>query len=171
MVKPLSFKGDKKPKKRKHAKLEDDEDQSAALTSTSQTPANDAAAEDDSWVSAEAATDLAGPTIVALPTTPATCLACDANGSVFSSPIENIAEGDSATAEPHDVRQVWVANRVAGTEWISFKGHHGKFVSTQPLRSHSISAIDLQQRRKADLMRTEADVTCTDIWALISLAF
>lgn len=42
------------------------------------------------------------------------------------SELENLIEGDPATAEPHDVRQVWVATKVAGSEGVSFKGHHGR---------------------------------------------
>ena len=121
MLKPLAFKGDKRPKKRKGLhKGEDDNNETAA--------ADHGAAEnidDDSWVTAEAATDVTGPIIVALPSTEPTCIACDVNGKVFTSELENLIEGDLATAEPHDVQQVWVANRVAGTEEITLKGHHG----------------------------------------------
>jgi len=129
MVKPLAFKGDKKSKKRKHTTTHQDgeEPSSTALTTTQPNPAS--TDEDDSWVTAEAPTDVTGPIIFALPSSPPTCIACDANGKVFASELENIVEGDLATAEPHDVRQVWVANKVAGTESISFKGHHGRSVS------------------------------------------
>ena len=133
MVKPLTFKGDKKSKKRKapHADTGDKfgngkvGSESQALTEHNATTEAD---EDDSWVTAEAATDVTGPIIITLPSNPPTCLSCDANGKIFSSELENIVEGDSATAEPHDVRQVWIANRVAGTEEISLKGHHGRSV-------------------------------------------
>ena len=124
MVKPLAFKGDKKSKKRK-IKAEDNDHEPSQALATVQQPTS-ITEDDDSWVTAEAPTDITGPIIFALPTTPPTCIACDANGKVFTSEIENIVEGDSNTAEPHDVRQVWVANRVAGTEYISFKGHHGR---------------------------------------------
>ena len=128
MVKPLSFKGDKKSKKRK-APTVDDEDpdikpKKALVLADQASTSND----DDSWVTAEAAADITGPIIFALPSDPPSCIACDATGKVFASGLENIVEGDLATAEPHDVRQVWVANKVAGTENISFKGHHGRFV-------------------------------------------
>ena len=135
MVKPLSFKGDKKSKKRKHHSIEDGQDSkndsSSALTTTTTTTTTTktltAVEEDDvSWVTAEAVTDITGPIIIALPSVPPTCIACDANGKVFLSAIENIIEGDLATSEPHDVRQVWVASRVAGTEYFNFKGHHGR---------------------------------------------
>lgn len=123
MVKPLTFKGEKKSKKRKHASTQDIERNSAALTSTSHAGAS--VEEDDSWVTAEAPSDITGPIIFALPSTPPTCIATDANGKIFTSALENIIEGDLSTAEPHDMRQVWIANRVAGTEYTSFKGHHG----------------------------------------------
>lgn len=125
MVKPLVFKGDKKSKKRKHDKPETAdlkiETSINLIPSTQPVPVTH---EDDSWVTAELATDMTGPVIIILPTASASCIACDANGKVFTSEIKNIIEGDVATAEPHDVRQVWVANRVVGTEYASFKGHH-----------------------------------------------
>ncbi|KAL9138050.1 MAG: hypothetical protein Q9175_000748 [Cornicularia normoerica] len=130
MVKPLAFKGDKKSKKRKtphpanSLTLEDGDTKALAIHNMTTE-----AEEDDSWVTAEAATDVTGPIIFALPSGRPTCIACDANGKVFTSELENIFEGDLATAEPHDVRQVWVASRVAGTNEISFKGHHGRYLS------------------------------------------
>jgi len=130
MVKPLAFKGDKKSKKRKQTpydRPDAEEPQSKALPTTA--PETSTTDDDDSWVTAEAPSDITGPIIFALPSTPPTCIACDANGKVFTSALENLVEGDLATAEPHDVRQVWIANRVAGTENISFKGHHGRYLS------------------------------------------
>jgi protein FRG1 len=131
MVKPLSFKGDKKSKKRKRtvdtAEKFGDPDASAEDSKALSKPDGDPTAEDDdSWVTAEAVGDLVGPVVFVLPSEPPTCIACDTNGKVFASPLENIINGDPSTAEPHDVRQVWVANRVAGTESFSFKGHHAK---------------------------------------------
>ena len=127
MVKPLSFKGDKKSKKRKRPITGAHDEQ---ITNNETTllirPPQEEVDDDDSWVTAEAAVDISGPIIIALPSDDPTCLACDANGKVFTSLLENIVEGDLATAEPHDVRQVWVANRVAGVEGFSFKGHHGR---------------------------------------------
>lgn len=128
MVKPLSFKGDKKVKKRKRVDTEEkfgDADGSKSKELTKPV-AEEQNVEDDSWVTAEATGDVVGPVVFVLPSEPPTCIACDTNGKVFASPLENIIDNDPATAEPHDVRQVWVANRVAGTETFSFKGHHGK---------------------------------------------
>jgi protein FRG1 len=131
MVKPLSFKGDKKSKKRKRTvdtaeKFGDPEASASNSLALSKPDKDPAAMDDDSWVTAEAVGDLVGPVVFVLPSDPPTCIACDTNGKVFASPLENIIDGDPATAEPHDVRQVWVANRVAGTESLTFKGHHAK---------------------------------------------
>ena len=138
MPKPLSFKGDAplKNRKRKHAA------QDASVAGEAQ-PASLPIEDDDSWVVADAASDLAGPVLLILPPphpTPhlskeersafVTCVACDANGDVFASTLENVPDDadPGAVAEPHDVRQVWVASRVAGTGEgvVSLKGHHGK---------------------------------------------
>lgn len=129
MVKPLTFKGDKKTKKRKRVDAEEkfgigESSTSKELTTTK--TEEDPAVDDDSWVTAEATGDVVGPIVLVLPSEPPSCIACDAGGKVFPSQLENIIDNDPATAEPHDVRQVWIANRVAGTETFSFKGHHGK---------------------------------------------
>lgn len=127
MVKALSFKGDKKPKKRKRVDTEEKFGDTSTGQELTKAP-EDQAEDDDSWVTAEAAADVVGPILIVLPSEPPTCIASDSNGKVFASHLENIVDGNPATAEPHDVRQVWVANRVAGTETFSFKGHHGKYV-------------------------------------------
>lgn len=126
MVKPLSFKGDKKVKKRKRVDTEEKfGDESSRELAKAEEPQP---VDDDSWVTAEATGDVVGPIIIVLPSEPPTCVACDTTGKVFASPLENMIDDNPSTAEPHDVRQVWVANRVAGTETFSFKGHHGKYV-------------------------------------------
>ncbi|KAK0748287.1 FRG1-like family-domain-containing protein [Apiosordaria backusii] len=135
MVKALTFKGDKKPKKRKRtteasgsADKNDDDDRQLKVAKASAED-GDNNTDDDSWVSADVATDISGPIMFVLPTEPPTALACDAIGKVFTLPIENIIDNNPITAEPHDVRQVWVANRIVGTEHFRFKGHHGKYLS------------------------------------------
>lgn len=136
MVKPLSFKGDK-PKKRKRtrATADDGDDGSAGSASASKqlrkgpgAAAEEEPADDDTWVAADAPSDVSGPIMFVLPTDKPAALACDASGKVFTIPIENIVDANPTTAEPHDVRQVWVANRIAGTEHFRFKGHHGRYV-------------------------------------------
>ncbi|MCJ1265203.1 hypothetical protein MMC22_005078 [Lobaria immixta] len=129
MVKPLQFKGEKKSRKRKVT----DTDEVIPSNDDSNYPAvsnpTGSGREDDSWVTAEAPADIIGPIIFALPSQEPCCLACDSNGKVFASRIVNFVGEDLATAEPHDVRQVWVACRIAGTESISFKGYHGGYLS------------------------------------------
>ncbi|CAK7232974.1 hypothetical protein SCUCBS95973_008439 [Sporothrix curviconia] len=132
MVKPLTFKGDKKVKKRKRRDREPSEE--ARKRKALQVAGDETVADDDTWVSAESLGDVAGPVLLVLPGTEGsaaskpTALACDATGKVFAMPIENMVDDYPATAEPHDVRQVWVASRVAGTENVLFKGHHGKYL-------------------------------------------
>ncbi|KAK3899826.1 FRG1-like family-domain-containing protein [Staphylotrichum tortipilum] len=145
MVKPLTFKGDKKPKKRKRADAADGgpsqgdtdnpERQLKAPKPSTSAAANDdeAATEDDTWVSADAVSDISGPILIVLPSDPPTALACDAAGKVFAHPIENIVDANPATAEPHDVRQVWVANKIIGTDDFRIKGHHGKYLSADKI--------------------------------------
>lgn len=137
MVKALTFKGDKKPKKRKRTggdsgKADDDDNRQLKTAKPSTETDADADADDDSWVSADVTADISGPIMFVLPTEPPTALACDAIGKVFTLPIENIIDNNPITAEPHDVRQVWVANRIVGTEHFRFKGHHGKSVTPSP---------------------------------------
>ncbi len=126
MVKPLSFKGDKKTKKRKRPDAgeratDDAGDQQLKVAKVEEDPESD-----DSWVSADVVGDVSGPIMFVLPSEPPTALACDATGRVFGVPIENIIDDNPSTAEPHDVRQVWVANKIAGTDHYRLKGAHGK---------------------------------------------
>jgi len=137
MVKALTFKGDKKTKKRKRVDVtekygEDAESSTKGKEIAKAAEVSEGPVDDDSWVTAEGAGDLVGPVIFVLPSDVPSCLACDTTGKVFASPLENIIESDPATAEPHDVRQVWVANRIVGTENFTFKGHHGRLVSLGP---------------------------------------
>lgn len=144
MVKPLTFKGEKKPKKRKRAAETGDDAADdngephikSSKASKEEDPENPD--DDDGWVSAEVVTDLVGPVMFVLPSEPPTALACDANGKVFALPIENIIDGNPATSEPHDVRQVWVANRIVGTEHYRFKGHHGKYILSSTSKKSNI---------------------------------
>ena len=132
MVKALHFKGDKKPKKRKRADADPDAGPSDERTgkelkaAAASTVDDDAAEHDDSWVSADVVSDVVGPVMFVLPSDKPSALACDANGKVFTIPIENIVDDNPATAEPHDVRQVWIAGKIVGTENYRFKGHQGK---------------------------------------------
>ncbi|KAK4895345.1 hypothetical protein LTR27_006688 [Elasticomyces elasticus] len=123
MPKALAFKGDKpKPKKRKRA-AEDDESKQV----TPQQP--EISTDDDAWLSALTTADISGPILLVLPTIPPTSLSTDALGAVFAQKIENLVEGLPDSAEPHDVRQVWVATRVVGSEdKFTFKGSAGRYL-------------------------------------------
>ncbi|KAF4632481.1 hypothetical protein G7Y89_g5643 [Cudoniella acicularis] len=131
MVKALTFKGDKKTKKRKRVDVAEKfgEGEASAGKEIASVKIGDAApVDDDSWVTAEGAGDVVGPIIFVLPSDTPSCMACDTTGKVFASPLENIIDNDPSTAEPHDVRQVWVANKIVGTDTYTFKGHHGKYL-------------------------------------------
>ncbi|KIV96554.1 hypothetical protein PV10_00404 [Exophiala mesophila] len=143
-IKPLSFKGDsKKAKKRKHRSDETEQDghhhhQTSTSNRETKTNTNNPSgstdpSSDDSWTTPDIPSDVAGPTVLILAdtTNPTMCLASDAHGNVFASPMENIFESHVETAEPHDVRQVWVASAVAGTAdgQISLKASHGGYLS------------------------------------------
>ncbi|OJJ75092.1 hypothetical protein ASPBRDRAFT_172734 [Aspergillus brasiliensis CBS 101740] len=156
MVKPLTFKGDK-PKKRKHTSTTTtsssdppSKKQSTTSTAVQQDDASDPSAHhdehtlsDQSWVSADTSSDISGPILLILRTAPPTCLATDAHGTVFASPLENMIEGDPRTAEPHDVRQVWIASKIAGIEGWSLKGSNGRYLTSDKhgIMSANASAI------------------------------
>jgi protein FRG1 len=129
MMKALSFKGDKKPHK-KRKRTDNDVDDIDAPASKQLVPSADAEPEDDdNWVSADALADISGPVMLVLPTEPVTCLASDAMGKVHASAVQNMFEDEPRTAEPHLVSQVWIATRVVGSEnEFTFKGHHGRYL-------------------------------------------
>ncbi|KAK3071896.1 hypothetical protein LTR53_007814 [Teratosphaeriaceae sp. CCFEE 6253] len=123
MVKALAFKGDKKaPKKRKRDPTDTD-------TTTAPTTTPSDIVDDTTWVSAALPSDISGPTLLVLPTTPPITLSTDALGKVFPQPIVNLVDGLPDSAEPHDVRQVWIATRVVGSEEkFTFKGFQGRYL-------------------------------------------
>ena len=130
MPKALTFKGDKpKPKKRKRTQEEkdarDDGTSAKQLVTSGDAPAE--AEEDENWVSVDNVSDLAGPVMLVFPSEPVMSLACDQLGTVFASKVENMVEGVASSAEPHDVRQVFVATRVVGSESdVVLKGCNGR---------------------------------------------
>ncbi|KAK0657367.1 FRG1-like protein [Cercophora newfieldiana] len=75
-------------------------------------------------------------------------------GKVFTLPIENIVDGNPVTAEPHDVRQVWVANRIVGTEHYRFKGHHGKYLSCDKIGLFSATSEAITPLESFNLLPT-----------------
>ncbi|KAF3913828.1 hypothetical protein ABW21_db0201773 [Orbilia brochopaga] len=161
MVKPLQFKGDKKPlKATKRKRADDDNDgQTSAAVSTAEkfgaassstavaTGASGRETErakekekerrvvsedveaDDGWVNSDSLDDIRGPVIFAFASSPPTCLACDATGKVFASVLRDVDGEDLATAEPHDVRQVWTPTRIPSSTKFALKGHHGRYLA------------------------------------------
>lgn len=132
MVKALSFKGDKpKPKKRKRAQEEKDAAEDGPASKQLAQTSADAAEEDENWVSVDNVSDLAGPVMLVFSSEPVMALACDQLGAVFASKVENMVEGIASSAEPHDVRQVFVATRVVGSESdLVLKGCNGRYASS-----------------------------------------
>ncbi|PNS18190.1 Protein frg1 [Sphaceloma murrayae] len=124
MPKPLTFKGNARLKKRKRAVSPS----GPSSLSQPEAVAHDASEAGD-WVHPDQPSDISGPVLVIFPTTsPTTCLASDANGAVFASKVENMVEGAAGSAEPSEVRQVWVANRVVGSAEVGFRGSHGRYL-------------------------------------------
>lgn len=130
MVKPLSFKGDKKAsKKRKRGAKEADDEDAPASKALVPIDAAPEAEDDENWVSADSVDDIAGPVILVLPLKKVSCIAVDQLGTVFTSDIENMVENEASSAEPHEVRQVWISQKIVGTAGnFTFKGHHGKYL-------------------------------------------
>ncbi|KAH6900643.1 FRG1-like family-domain-containing protein [Thelonectria olida] len=165
MVKPLTFKGDKKQKKRKRPDA-DKPSRDADAESSVQNTNPEAADNDDSWVSADAATDISGPIMIVLPTETPSALACDPSGAIFVLPIENIVDGHLDTTEPHDVRQVWVANRVAGTESFRLKGHHGRYLSCDKIGALSATSEAVSPLESFNIVATNGNPGSFDIQTL-----
>lgn len=164
MVKALTFKGDKKPKKRKRAPT-DGADADEAPASKQLVPASEEVEDDDNWVSAEALTDITGPVMIVLPTKePVTCLATDGMGKVFASPVENMVEDAPSTAEPHLVSQVWVATRVVGSERdFTLKGHHGRYLGCDKYGICSAMREAISPEETLKLSPTEGEAGVFDI--------
>jgi protein FRG1 len=117
MVTKLKFKGEKQ-KKRKRPQ-EDGEPQSTG---------EDTGAE--GWTNAESLDDIStGPLFITFASSPPVALASDPLGKIYASQIAADAEGEIGKAEPDDVRQVWIATRVIGSNKISLKTATGKFLS------------------------------------------
>jgi protein FRG1 len=131
MVKALAFKGDKNPSSKKRKRIvQVNDDATPTSTALIPTTAQDAADEDENWLSADAVTDLAGPVMLVMNSSePVMSLACDQLGAVFASKVENMVEGVASSAEPHDVRQVFIVTRVVGSESdLVLKGCNGRLV-------------------------------------------
>ncbi|KAK1923474.1 FRG1-like family-domain-containing protein [Papiliotrema laurentii] len=133
--KKLKFKGDKpKKKKRAHREVDDDQDEFAAM----------AAADPKGWIFPDDPLDISGPSYIILPTSPLTCLAWDnTRQRVVAAPIDvpEAPEGAEelspsevlAALEPTDVNTVWVVSRLSGSEdIISLRTASGTFLTAHP---------------------------------------
>lgn len=123
-IKKLSFKGDS-VKKRKRT---------VTKSSTTSTTAEQSGTVDDEegWLDADCLEDITGPTIVLFNYETPVSLCADSRGSVFTLPLDPVPSSLS-DAEPHDVRQVFIASSLAGRPAgsISLKnGVTGRYVST-----------------------------------------
>jgi protein FRG1 len=118
MVTKLKFKGERTRKRKR---------QSESATEI-QTAEGDY---DRGWVDAESLDDIStGPLFVTFGSETPMAIACDPLGKVYASPVVVKPEnGDPEKLEPDDVRQVWIATRLAQSEKISLKTATGKFLS------------------------------------------
>jgi len=81
MVKPLSFKGDKKSGKKRKRLIAEDGSTEPSESKTLTTAAADQ--DDDSWVNAEIFADITGPIVFVLPTDVPSALSCDVTGKLL----------------------------------------------------------------------------------------
>ncbi|KAF3169693.1 hypothetical protein TWF106_005806 [Orbilia oligospora] len=191
MVKPLQFKGDKKPlKKRKRTEPDDDTNATSSLSASTAEKFGSSAAgsstalttttsekekkvkvinenldADDGWVNSDILEDIKGPVIFAFASTPPTCLACDATGKVFASVLRDVDGEDLSTAEPHDVRQVWTVTRIPTSTRFAFKGHHGKYLACDKFGILSATKDAISPEEEFTPVKTETGwgiQTCRD---------
>jgi protein FRG1 len=117
MVTKLKFKGEKQKKRKR---TQDDTETQLNSSDTAQ----------DGWVTAESLDDIStGPLFITFASSPPVALASDPLGKIYVSHITVDADGETANAEPDDVRQVWIATRIVGSNKISLKTATGKLLS------------------------------------------
>ncbi|TPX48739.1 hypothetical protein SeMB42_g00323 [Synchytrium endobioticum] len=127
----LKFKGDSSSTGKKKRKADDDpaggcNTKSAKSTSSQAT---------EGWVVAESEDDLLGPVFILSTTTdPPSVVSCNGKHHVALSLLENQEDAtmDDITpsnAEPYDVSQVFVCNRVAGSSKVTLKSAFGKYLA------------------------------------------
>jgi len=85
--------------------------------------------EPEGWATMEQIEELTGPVMFTFAATKPICMACDATGKVFASVLDNIEGENLNTVEPAEVKEVWVINKIHGTDSYSLKSHHGKYLS------------------------------------------
>lgn len=117
MVTKLKFKGEKQKKRKR---TQDDAEKQLASEDNGQ----------EGWTNAESLDDIStGPLFITFASSSPVAVASDPLGKIYASPITGAAEGEIGNAEPSDIRQVWIATKVIGSNKISLKTATGKFLS------------------------------------------
>lgn len=138
MVTKLKFKGDKHKKRKRDHNDPDDPG----------TSVNVAGDEEEGWIEAESLEDIgSGPLFITFASSPPVALASDPFGKVYASPLMKEEDGYATNVEPDDVKQVWIATRLAESSKISLKTANGKFLSCDKIGvlSASKEAIGSQE--------------------------
>ncbi|GAB1517518.1 hypothetical protein RhiTH_000567 [Rhizoctonia solani] len=123
--KRLTFKGEKKSKKRKAREVDEDQREEDIDPGT--------------WVQPETPEQILGPTFIIHDNGTPTCVAFDSTRNRIN--IQTLSSASSSSGEtskplsivPSDVHQVWVATRVAGSLTINLRTPEGKFLSCDAL--------------------------------------
>jgi len=121
MVTKLKFKGEKHKKRKRNE--EGAEGDGATL--------HDQNNDDEGWMDAESLEDIStGPLFITFTSSPPIAVASDPLGKVYASVLKASGDsGDVGNAEPDDVRQVWIATRLAESSKISLKTPTGRFLT------------------------------------------
>ncbi|EMR10726.1 hypothetical protein PNEG_00876 [Pneumocystis murina B123] len=116
----LSFKGEKKKRKKRPLTSE-----SVTEINTDKIDTDDT--EENGWIRLTSLDDINGPIFLVFLSSTPIALSCDASGKVFGMPINSC--DDLNLIEPDDVRQVWVSTALSDTGKYSFKSSTGKYLS------------------------------------------
>ncbi|KAF8602670.1 hypothetical protein BDV93DRAFT_545083 [Ceratobasidium sp. AG-I] len=122
--KKLTFKGEKKTKKRKHREGEGEQKEDDIDPGT--------------WVQPETPEQVLGPTFIMHDSATTTCVTFDStrnriNIQALSSASSSTGDSKPLSFTPTEVNQVWVATRVAGSLTINLRTPEGKFLSCDAL--------------------------------------
>jgi len=132
--KKLTFKGDKKVKKRKR---NDDDDGERGNN-----PGEGSSGDPQAWVQPDTELEVLGPTYVVHPSEPPVCITYDsARSRVALHPLptdQNVLE-----LTPTEIAHVWVVTRIAGSPTINLRTADGKFLSCD---AHGIVSCDREAR-------------------------
>jgi protein FRG1 len=156
MVTKLKFKGEK-TKKRKRT-YDDPESQGTSTRDD---------ADDQGWVDAASLEDIStGPLFITFNSSPPVALASDPLGKIFASALKVKYEEDVefSNVEPDDVRQVWIATRLAESSKISLKTATGKFLSCDKIGLLSASKEAIGPQEEWQLVRRDDGWTFQNVF-------